>query len=189
MAAMEARWPQVEETNMKNQALRSDVVTELLGFRRVVSHHAGVVADDATPPGTVGFVPSQQYRNAAEQLDGVPGLSAAQVVRLLNPGQRNDADVRRDVLRALMLDSLVPMTVDAQVQDGIVTLSGTVNWYREREDAHFLVACVPGVLGISDQTTLMPAPGEDDGDIENEIVAALARNPILDAGGLAVENP
>jgi hypothetical protein len=39
---------------------------------------------------------------------------------------RPDADVRRDVLRTLVLDSLVPLTVDAQVSDGVVTLTGTV---------------------------------------------------------------
>ena len=43
-----------------------------------------------------------------------------------------DADVQRQVLRALLLDTRVPLTVDARVQDGIVTLSGVVasEWER-----------------------------------------------------------
>lgn len=45
---------------------------------------------------------------------------------------RPDADVRREVLCALLLDSLVPLSVDAQVSDGIVTLMGIVGSERER---------------------------------------------------------
>jgi hypothetical protein len=39
--------------------------------------------------------------------------------------ERDDADLRGDVLQALMLDRLVPLTVDAKVRAGIVTLTGT----------------------------------------------------------------
>ena len=49
-----------------------------------------------------------------------------------NITDRADADVHRDVLHALLLDRLVPMTVDAQVRDGVVTLTGTVGSQRER---------------------------------------------------------
>ena len=40
--------------------------------------------------------------------------------------ERPDADVQRQVLRALLLDTRVPLTVDARVHDGIVTLTGLV---------------------------------------------------------------
>ncbi len=99
-------------------------------------------------------------RNAVVHDDAVtmmPGTSIDQVRPPLLAGQRNDIEVRRDVLRALILDSLVPLTVDAQVRDGIVTLTGTATWHHERDDAMFLVACVPGVLGILDEITLIPA--------------------------------
>jgi len=42
-------------------------------------------------------------------------------VRLLNANRRDDADLRGAVLQALMLDALVPSTVDATVRDGLVT--------------------------------------------------------------------
>ena len=34
-----------------------------------------------------------------------------------------------------MLDSGVPMTVDAKVRDGIVTLTGTAPWQYQRDEA------------------------------------------------------
>jgi osmotically-inducible protein OsmY len=72
--------------------------------------------------------------------------------------QREDADVQRDVMRALFLDSLVPLTVDARVLDGTVTLSGTVDSEWEREDAKCLASSVPGVFGIVDVLSLLPRP-------------------------------
>lgn len=110
-------------------------------------------------------------RNAVLRADGVtrmPGTGADQVWRLADDGMRDDADLRRDVLRALMLDSLVPLTVDAQVRDGIVTLTGTVGWHGERDDALLLAAGVRGLLGILDEITLVPAQGPYGGGVEDQ---------------------
>jgi hypothetical protein len=41
----------------------------------------------------------------------------------MNDEKRADADLRGDVLQALMLDTLVPKTVHAKVDDGFVTES------------------------------------------------------------------
>lgn len=129
-------------------------------------------------------------RNTVLQDDtvtGMPGAGADQIQPLLDAEQRDDAEVRRDVLRALMLDSLVPLTVDAQVQEGIVALTGTVSWHSERDDALFLVGCVPGVLGILDEITLIPAHGGDGGDLEGDVVEALWRTAAVDDGELWAE--
>jgi hypothetical protein len=45
-----------------------------------------------------------------------------------------DEDLRGDVLQ-LMLDVPVPVTIDAQVRDGFVTLTGTAAWHYQREAA------------------------------------------------------
>jgi osmotically-inducible protein OsmY len=71
-------------------------------------------------------------------------------------GQRDDAGMRRDVLLTLMFDSLVPATVDARVQDGVVTLTGTVSCHGARDVAMFLVGCMPGVLGIRNEIRVIP---------------------------------
>jgi osmotically-inducible protein OsmY len=66
---------------------------------------------------------------------GIAGIDANKVAWLLRDDQRGNAAVRNDVVRALMLDSTVPLTVDMHVKDGIVTLTGTVTRDAEREDA------------------------------------------------------
>jgi osmotically-inducible protein OsmY len=100
---------------------------------------------------------------AAVPAGGFPEISAERLAMLLRTDSRDDSDVRCDVLRALMMDSLVPLSVDAQVQDGIVSLTGTVSWHRERNDAMYLTGSVPGVLGVIDNLVLIPAPRDGDG--------------------------
>jgi osmotically-inducible protein OsmY len=70
-----------------------------------------------------------------------------------------DADVQRRVLRALLLDTRVPLTVDARVHDGIVTLTGLVASEWERGHARSSVSSVPGVLGIADHLSVLPRSG------------------------------
>jgi osmotically-inducible protein OsmY len=101
--------------------------------------------------------------------------------------RRDDADVRRDVLRALLLDSLVPLSVDAEVSDGVVTLTGTVGSECERTDATYLAGCVPGVVGVLDQ--LIPRPrsaGDDVEAIRDAVANALACTAIAEVAELTV---
>jgi osmotically-inducible protein OsmY len=72
------------------------------------------------------------------------------------PADLSDADVQRHVLRALLLDTRVPLTVDAQVRDGIVTLTGSVASEWERGHARSSASSVPGVLGIADHLSVLP---------------------------------
>ncbi len=99
---------------------------------------------------------------------------------------RPDADVRREVLRALLLDSLVPMSVDAQVSEGVVTLTGVVGSEQERKDATYLAGCVPGVIGVLDDLAYRPTRTEDDDATRDTVLAALAGTSIADVADLAV---
>jgi len=107
--------------------------------------------------------------------------------RLGDVSGRRDADVRCEVLRALLLDSLVPLSVDAYVSDGIVTLTGIVSSERERKDAMYLAGCVRGVIGVLDELAYLPRPRTDDEEAVREAVAAaLACNSISDVADLTV---
>ena len=75
------------------------------------------------------------------------------------PADLPDADVQRRVLRALLLDTRVPLTVDAHVRDGIVTLSGSVSSEWGRGHARSSASSVRGVLGIADHMCVLPRSG------------------------------
>jgi osmotically-inducible protein OsmY len=173
---------------MTNDDLQQDVAAELAWDPKVksqaiaVSAHAGAV----TLRGTVGsFRQKREAGKAAARVYGVTEVSNELQVRILDGSKRENDDLRGDVLQALMLDNLVPMTVDAKVRDGFVTLTGTADWQYQRDEAEFLTASVPGVAGIENDITLTSTP--DGRDIKNDISDAFRRNARLDADELSVD--
>src|SRR6185436_7712278 len=99
--------------------------------------------------------------------------------------KREDAEIRGDVLQALMLDSLVPNTIDAKVDDGFVTLTGTADWQYQRDEAELVSSNIVGALEVIDTIDLeFPTPSP--GDVEESIKKAFKRNAAVDAEDLDV---
>lgn len=175
---------------MTNDDLQLDVAAELSWDPKVDSQAIAVSADDGavTLRGTVGSVrEKREAGKASARVYGVTEVSNELQVRMLDSSRRDDAELRGDVLQSLMLDSLVPMTVDAKVRDGFVTLTGTAKWQYQRDEAEFLTASVPGVSGIKNDITLTSMP--DGRDIKNDISDAFRRSAKLDADELSVDTP
>jgi osmotically-inducible protein OsmY len=71
-------------------------------------------------------------------------------------GYRRSNRMRTAVLKALILDKLVPGTVVARVHDGLVTLAGSARWHYQREEAELVCASVPGVIAVRNEISLTP---------------------------------
>jgi osmotically-inducible protein OsmY len=143
-------------------------------------------AGDITLRGTVGSLrEKREARKAALRVFGVNSVDNQVKVRLMGDQGRADADIRGDVLQALMLDSLVPSTVDAKVQDGWVTLTGTVDWQYQRDEAEFVASNIVGALDVYDEIGI-ENPQPNAGDLQESINKAFKRNAALDAEGLHV---
>ena len=123
--------------------------------------------------------------SAAARVRGVTRVADELSVRIPGRDRRNDEDLSGDVLEALMLEGSVPMTVDAQARDGLVTLTGTVEWHYQREAAESRTASVPGVAGIDNAIVLDRAPAAQ--AVAEAISCAFRRDAVLDAAGLSVE--
>jgi osmotically-inducible protein OsmY len=100
--------------------------------------------------------------------------------------RRTDADLRGDVLQALMLDAMVPVSVDATVREGIVTLDGAVEHQHQREEALHVAGNVRGVVAIENQMQLIPSM-PDAPDIQHSIKKAFERDAKLEAERLDVQ--
>ena len=163
--------------------LTADVSDELFWDPKVDSTAIAVSADDGkvTMRGTVGSLrEKREARKAAERVFGVISVDNQLRVKLMNDDKRDDADLRGDVLQALMLDSLIPRTVDAKVDDGFVTLTGTANWQYQRDEAEFVASNIVGTLDVFDEIELVyPTPSR--GDVKESIKKAFKRNAALDA--------
>jgi len=145
-----------------------------------------VKAGTVTLRGTVGSLrEKREAKKAAQRVIGVLDVDNDLKVRLMGDGGRIDADIRGDVLQALMLDSLVPGTVDAKVADGYVTLSGSVDWQYQRDEAEFVASNIVGALDVYDEIEINN-PQPNAGDVQDSINNAFKRNAALDAEGLHV---
>jgi osmotically-inducible protein OsmY len=147
-----------------------------------VSAKAGTV----TLRGTVGSLrEKREAQKATQRVIGVLEVDNQLKVRLMGEQGRADADIRGDVLQALMLDSLVPSSVDAKVLDGLVTLTGTVDWQYQRDEAEFVASNIVGALDVFNEIEIKN-PKPNAGDVEESIKNAFKRNATLDAEGLHV---
>ena len=171
-----------------NNDLAANVGDELFWDPKVDNTAIAVSANDGTITlrGTVGSLrEKREARKAAQRVYGVISVDNQLQVRLLDDLARTDADLRGDVLQALMLDSLVPTTVDATVTDGFVTLTGTVNWQYQRDEADLVASYIAGILDVFDEIEIKP-PTPSAGDTKESIKKAFKRNSAFDADDLHI---
>jgi osmotically-inducible protein OsmY len=173
---------------MRSAELERYVADELSWDPKIDSESIAVSVEDGvvTLRGTVGsFRQKIEAERAAGRIRGVVLVENELEVKILAGERREDADLRGDVLRALLLDSHLPTSVDATVQDGRVTLTGDVDWQYQRNEAVFVAGNVPGVTGVDDQIRLNRPPSSDTGT-EQAIRKAFARDARLAADDLIV---
>jgi osmotically-inducible protein OsmY len=168
--------------------LQSNVSDELFWDPKIDNSSIAVSADDGTITlrGTVGSLrEKREAQKAAQRVVGVVSVDNKLQVKLMNDQKRADAELRGDVLQALMLDSLVPSTVDATVDDGFVTLTGTAGWQYQRDEAEYVASNIVGTLDVIDEIELEhPTPSSD--SVKDSIRSAFKRNAALDADDLSV---
>jgi osmotically-inducible protein OsmY len=174
---------------MSNDDLQRWVSEELYWDPKVDNKEIAVSAHDGevTLRGTVGsFREKREAQNAAQRVYGVKKVQNEVKVNILNGLARDDAELRGQVLQAMTLDSLIPSSIDARVDDGWVTLTGSAEWQYQRDEAEYVAGNVRGVIGVDDEIDLTnPQPSA--GDVKDSIKKALKRNAKLDAEDLSVD--
>jgi len=173
---------------MTDEDIARSVAEELSRDPKIDDEGVAVSAVDGTVllRGTVGsFHQKREATKAAERVRGIMAVDNRIDVEILTHERREDADLRGDVLEALMLDSQVPMTVNARVADGCVVLSGDVQWQYQREEAERVAGNVPGVRAVVNEIL----PGDSlqvRDDVERRIRKAFLTTARLDAEHLDV---
>ena len=175
---------------MANDSLRAAVAAELSWDPRVDGTDITVSAEGGrvTLHGTVTrFRQKREADAAARRVYGVTAISNFLEVHIPDQDRRADADVRADVRQVLALNDLIPATVQASVDAGLVTLSGVAAWKFQRDEAELACSAVPGVMGVDVAISLLPVPA--DRDIEQAISAAFARSARLDRFEISADSP
>jgi len=113
--------------------------------------------DAVTLRGTVGsFSQRRAAVRDARKIDGVRYVYDDLSVRILDAAQRSDAELRGMALQTIAWDTDAPAElIDVKVEDGWVTLRGTVSWQFESDAAYEDVANLFGVIGITNDIRVL----------------------------------
>ncbi len=174
-----------------NAQLQQDVINELKWDPRVKAAIEVDVKDGVVR--LSGYVDSYSKKWAADlaaaRVFGVKAVESEDIqVRLPNSLKRPDENIARAASNALEWDVSVPHDrVKVQVQNGLVTLSGEVDWWYQKSAAEEAVRHLMGVVSVSNGIAIKPESKPLDVDVKEKIESAFQRNAVLDARRITVE--
>jgi osmotically-inducible protein OsmY len=161
-----------------NQAIE----TEYWADEVINPNAVDVVTDDGivTLTGTVhSMLASERAVQIAEAIRGVRGV--VNRLEVVPVRELSDTELQASVEEALLLD---PATEEYDVAvvaaDGIVTLTGTVGSYQEKDLCETVVKGVSGVRGIIDKVDIRFGEARSDEELQHEVVERLRNDVRVD---------
>lgn len=167
--------------------IRAAIESRLFDAKGVSGHTLTVEVDDGIV--TLGghartILAEDRAVRIATMIKGVRSVVELIEVR---PLHRPDEDIRRDVSDALLTDPATDSWQIAVASDGgIVTLSGTVESFAERELASKVAKGVHGVREVRTEIVVEPKTLRDDSEIEADVRQSLLWDPTVEDGGITV---
>lgn len=168
--------------------LKESVLEELEWEPSVDAAGIGVQVRDGVVTLT-GHLASFAEKNAAEEaIRRIPGVKALAVeidVRLPADAARTDGDIARAVANVLAWNTFVPVDrVQVTVEQGVVRLTGTVDWNYQRMAAERAVSGLLGVKNVINAISTRPQASRE--DLSARIKAAIERQAVNDAAQVTV---
>ncbi|RZJ34589.1 MAG: BON domain-containing protein [Flavobacterium sp.] len=174
---------------MKTDILLQANVQEALNFEpSLTPAQIGVTVNDGvvTLTGEVDqFSKKTQAEKIVRRIKGVRAVVEKIQVELNKSDFKSDSDLAHELIKALRWNYSVPDDkIKVTVEDGYVTLDGSVPWDYQRQLARKEVARVIGVKGIHNNLTLQSA--SKDSLEKDAIENAIARHWSLEADDIYV---
>ncbi len=168
--------------------LQHDVEAELEWEPSVDHADIGVAVNDGVVT-LSGYVKSYPEKVAAEKatrrVAGVKAIAEEIKVRYASDPKTADHEIAKRILDLFAWHVSIPKeTVKLKVEHGWVTLTGTVDWFFQKDEAAKAAGRITGVLGISNLIDVKKLPVA--ADIKDRITAAFRRQANLDASGVTV---
>jgi osmotically-inducible protein OsmY len=98
--------------------------------------------------------------------------------------QRSDDDVAFAAMSSLEWNCLVPETVEVQVAQGLVTLSGSVERQQQRLEAERALSTLIGITGVRNDIVIQPSVSL--AEVKAPIEATLRRSALVDSSHIKV---
>lgn len=169
--------------------IQADVLEQLRWSPRVTERDIAVSVRDGivTLGGTVGsYVQRIAAEHEVENIAGVKAIANDIQVKLPGGVQRSDAEIAHAAVTTLLWDIEVPQDrIQLKVDDGFVTLSGSVEWNFQRSAAERAIRNLSGVKGVINQIAITPRVEKQ--DVTKKIRDALVRSAGLESSRISVE--
>ena len=173
---------------MSDLQLHQDILEELEYEPSVNAAHIGVVADNGvvTLSGHVGTYAEKTAAIAAvRRLKGVKAIADEIEVRYASDKKTADDEIAKRAIDILDWDTMVPSgSIQVRIRDGLVTLSGSVDWYYQKKAAEEDVRKLSGVRGVVNDIEIKPRVHAS--DVKRKIEDALRRRTEIEAQGVRV---
>jgi osmotically-inducible protein OsmY len=178
-----------EEVAMKSDAeLRRDVMEELAWEPALDAEHLGVICRDGVVT-LSGHVDSYAAKTAAERaarrVKGVRAIAMEIDVHLPSDKKTADDEIAGRAVKILQWDTMLPADrIQVEVEDGVVTLTGTVGWGYQREEAERDIRKLTGVRGVVNGLRVEPPVRA--GEVHQRILNAMRRSAEVNADHIRV---
>jgi len=172
-----------------DQEIQEDVQAELKWEPSVNDTNIGVAVNDGivTVSGSVAnYFEKWAAEKAVGRVKGVKGVAEELEVHLNGSDTHSDRDIVSASVNALGWYSTVPADqVHVQVENGVITLQGEVEWKYQKDAAESAVANLMGVKGVMNLLTIQKQPAS--AQVEESIKQAFARHAVLDAKQITLD--
>jgi len=170
-----------QTVHMTDKMLRDAVIAQLDFEPDVNPAGIGVAAEDGvvTLSGSVDdYAQKGAAEKAAKRIIGVKGVANELLVRVAR--ERTDTDIAKDAIYLLEGDvHFLGGKVMVTVEDGLLTLEGTVKWNFQKVAAEKAMQCIRGVKAVANLIEVAPAASAV--DIQKKTEEALSRDAEVDA--------
>ncbi len=174
---------------MNSEKLHRYVLEELKFDPRVDASGVGVSVHDriVTLTGHVNnYADKVAIADAIARVKGVRGVVMDIEVRRSPEFQLTDEEVAKRAATVLDWNTAIPRgAVKVTVEDGFVTLSGSVDWQYQRAQAEQDLRGLAGVAGLTNQIVIRRATKKE--DIKNSIKEAMHRRADVQCSAIRVD--
>ena len=163
--------------------IQKDVIDELKWEPSLQAGEVGVAVKNGvvTLSGTLNsYFKKTMAEKAASRVAGVKAVAEDIEVHTTTPLFKNDSELAQAILNSLKwLSAVNDEKIKVKVDDGYVTLEGTVDWRYQRVAAINAVENITGVKNVINKIQVKPKVQPQ--DLKTKISAAFHRNATIDA--------
>ncbi len=168
--------------------IKQDVLEELKWDPEIDHTKIGITVSDGAVTLT-GHVANYAQKLAAKQAaKGVNGVQAVVDkidVRLESQYRTSDEGLAERIAHVLTWNVSIPgKSIKAEVKNGVVTLTGELEWQYQRANVRQNIEHISGVINVIDLMTVKPTASSS--DVQQRITDALKRHADIEASNISV---